>query len=159
MKDFGAGATILLIDDDPHLLPVLEIMVQTLTYCTVVTATDGVAGLERVAEAVPDCIVVDVKMPHLDGHQFARALRGDPATADIPLIILTALVQDEERFVGMATGADVYLTKPVPPQELLAAIRRAITITAEQRSQRLQALADATDQRHSFTPVQGGASQ
>ncbi|MBA3827130.1 MAG: response regulator [Ktedonobacterales bacterium] len=159
MKDFGAGATILLIDDDPHLLPVLEIMVQTFTQCRVVTAVDGVAGLERVAETMPDCIVVDVKMPHLDGHQFARALRGDPATAEIPLIILTALVQDAERFAGMATGADVYLTKPVPPQELLAAIQRAVTITAEQRNQRLQALVEASEQRHSDVPPKGAPTR
>jgi CheY-like chemotaxis protein len=158
LKDFGTGATILLIDDDPHLLPILEIMVQTFTHCTVVTATNGIEGLERVAEAIPDCIVVDVKMPELDGHQFARALRGDPATEDIPLIILTALVQDDEHFAGMATGADVYLTKPVPPQELLAAIQRAITLTADQRSQRMQSLADTTDQRYSYTPMKEGAT-
>jgi len=158
MKDFGEGATILLVDDDPHLLPILEIMVQTFTHCTVVTATNGIEGLERVAEAIPDCIVVDVKMPQLDGHQFARALRGDPETAEIPLIILTALVQDDERFTGMATGADVYLTKPVPPQELLAAIRRAITVTADQRLRRMQSLADAADQRYGYTPAKEGST-
>ncbi len=156
MKDFGEGTTVLLIDDDQHLLPVLEIMVQTFTNCTVVTAADGVAGLERVAEAIPDCIVVDVKMPHLDGHQFARALRGDPATADIPLIILTALVQDDERFAGMATGADVYLTKPVPPKELLAAIRRALATTAEQRMARLQSLVQSSEMRPEHAAAQGG---
>jgi DNA-binding response OmpR family regulator len=156
MNDFDASATILLIDDDPHLLPVLAIMVQTFTGCTVVTAADGVAGLERVAEVIPDCIVVDVKMPHLDGHQFVRALRGDPETATVPLIMLTALVQDAERFAGMATGVDVYLTKPVPPQELLAAIRRALATTEEQRAQRLHALVESGD-----TPagLPGGGTQ
>jgi hypothetical protein len=53
VNSLGEGATILLIDDDPHLLPILAIMVQTMLHCRVVTATDGVAGLERVAEGIP----------------------------------------------------------------------------------------------------------
>jgi CheY-like chemotaxis protein len=76
-----------------------------------------------------------------------RILRGDPATANIPLIILTALVQDDERFAGMATGVDVYLTKPVPPKDLLAAIERAVAFTNAQRTQRLQSLVEASEGR------------
>jgi len=155
VKDFGEGATILLIDDDPHLLPVLEIMVQTYTNCTVVTATDGVEGLHRVAEAIPDCIIVDLMMPHLDGYQFILALRGDPATAEIPIIILTAFIQDSERFKGIATGADVYLTKPVVPEEIMAAIQRAIAMTQAQRVQRLQSLAEANDLKTGYMPSRG----
>jgi DNA-binding response OmpR family regulator len=140
---FGAGMTVLIIDDDPDLLPVMALTVRMLTACVVVTATNGAAGLERLVEAHPDCVIVDLKMPEIDGFQFIRAVRGDPATAATPIIILSALVQDFERYNGLAAGADRFLTKPVPPGELIAAMRAAIDASMDDRAQRQRTLAES----------------
>src|SRR5271166_4897445 len=118
--------TVLIIDDDPDLLPLLADTLHVLTDWIVITATDGAMGLERFYEAVPQCVVVDVKMPEIDGFQFIRAVRGDPSSRGIPIVVLTALPQDKDRFVGLASGADKYLVKPVDPVDLVAAIRSAI---------------------------------
>jgi CheY-like chemotaxis protein len=80
-------------------------------------------------------------MPELDGTQLTRALRGDPKTADVPIIILTAYAQEQNRRLGELSGADFYLAKPVKPSELAVKIREAIAITAEQRMARLRRLA------------------
>ena len=75
------------------------------------------------------------------GFQLVRTLRGDPDTADIPLIILTAVPQEQGNFAGMASGADYYLTKPVTIASLVTAIQHAITTSNAERALRLQRLA------------------
>jgi DNA-binding response OmpR family regulator len=81
-------------------------------------------------------------MPGLDGYQLAKALRGDPDSAETPLIMLTALAQEKNRFVGLASGADQYLVKPVTPRKLVEAVQRAVQITHAERQRRFQALAE-----------------
>ena len=132
--------TVLLVDDNLTILTMLTFGLQD--EFNVVTATDGVKGLLAFEEAQPQCVVVDVKMPNLDGFQFIRALRGDPATAQTPLVILTALHQDMGELAGLASGADRYLMKPVVPSELIPAIYAAIAVSDEQRMARLHALAN-----------------
>jgi DNA-binding response OmpR family regulator len=145
MERIGAGYTILLIDDDRGLLPSLVAMIQALTDYTVVVAENGAEGLERFYATRPHCVVVDVKMPEIDGYQFARAVRGDPDSAETPIIFLSAMAQQANRFVGLASGGDHYLVKPVKPMDLLAAIRSAITISEDERQARMQRLAEAPD--------------
>ena len=142
MKSVSEGYTILLIDDDRGLLPSLAAMIQTLTNYTVVTAENGTEGLERFFEVRPHCIVVDVKMPELDGYQFVRAIRGDPESANTPVIFLSAMSQQVNRLTGLAAGGDHYLIKPVKPLVLLEAIQAAIAVGEEERNQRLQQLAE-----------------
>ncbi len=108
----------------------------------VIVASDGAAGLQRFFEVLPDCAVVDIRMPGLNGYQFVRALRGDPATAQTPLVILSALVQDHEQLAGLLSGADSYLTKPVKILDLVRAIGRALNLTAEERQRAFQDLSD-----------------
>ena len=134
--------TILVVDDDPDLLQLITDGLQLLGHYRVVQAKDGEQGLERFFEVQPDCAIIDVVMPNLNGYQLVRALRGDPATAVTPLIVLTALAQDKNRFAGLASGADQYLIKPVSPRELIAAVARAIALGDSERAAQLQRLAE-----------------
>jgi two-component system alkaline phosphatase synthesis response regulator PhoP len=138
--------TVLAVDDNTQLLGFITDALQELGDYHIVVAHDGVEGIERCAELHPDCLIVDVKMPGLDGYQLVRALRGDPATVDIPVIILSALVQERDQLAGLLAGADQYLRKPVDPLELVEAIKRTIALSNEERRRRMQELASAEPQ-------------
>lgn len=136
---------IVIVDDNPELLMSLTFALSSQPeprFC-IVTADNGIAGLEQVSELQPHCVIIDVKMPGLEGPQLVRALRGDPATATIPLLILSAMVQDKDIQRGLYAGADEYLTKPITPDALVAAIMRTIALGANDRAARLQMLAEA----------------
>ena len=135
--------TVLVVDDNPQLLKVFAEGLPLVGAFTVITAANGIEGLERYYEIHPHCVVIDVKMPELDGYQLTRALRGDPESAITPLIILTAMGQAWDRFEGLVAGVDRYLVKPVRPSELAAAIREACALSETERLQALQALLDA----------------
>jgi CheY-like chemotaxis protein len=137
---------VLIVDDNLELLRVLSKGLELAGPFTVMTASDGAQGLERCVTHRPDCLVIDVMMPGLTGYQLVRALRGDPETADIPLILLTALAQDLERFAGLAAGADRYLLKPVRPRELAAAIQEVLTLSAQERQRRFSQLVEEEGQ-------------
>lgn len=143
MSEIGnPPATVLIVDDDPDLLQLLTDGLELLGNFTVVSATDGIQALERFYETRPDCMVIDVKMPGLNGYQLVRALRGDPDSAATPLIILSALAQDQQQFAGLALGADDYLVKLVDIQDVVAAVQRAVLIDPDERQRRIQALLD-----------------
>lgn len=135
---------VLIIDDDPALIAALSDGLELLGGYEVAVATDGASGIERFFEIKPDCVVVDVRMPRVNGYQFVRALRGDPTTAGTPIIVLSALVQDRDQLAGYLAGADAYLLKPVKLDDLLDTIDNAIHLTAEERLQRARLLADDT---------------
>jgi CheY-like chemotaxis protein len=138
----GQQYTVLIVDDNPDLLASLAFALTALGPFHVETAVDGAMGLERIEELRPDCVVVDVKMPEINGLQLVRALRGDPETATIPLVILSAMIQETDQTLGIFAGADQYLTKPTKPQVLAGAIERAIALSMEERRQRVRALID-----------------
>ena len=133
---------VLVIDDDPAVVATLADGLELVGDYEVIIASDGAEGLRSFYESLPDCVVVDVRMPRLNGYQFVRAMRGDPETAEIPIIILSALVQDHEQLAGFLSGADVYLLKPVEITELMAAIDTAINRSAEQRAEQMRLLAE-----------------
>jgi DNA-binding response OmpR family regulator len=134
---------VLLVDDDSALLAAVIDGLELVGGFEVVAASDGASGLEHFFVDQPDCVVVDVRMPGLNGYQFVRALRGDRETAQTPIIVLSALVQDHEQVAGLLTGADAYLTKPVKIADLVRAVERAIELTAAERQRRAVNLADA----------------
>jgi CheY-like chemotaxis protein len=135
--------SVLIVEDNSALL---DMLLETLPLCgpfRVFGAADGVAGLERLEEVHPQCVVVDVKMPELNGYQLVRLLRGDPDTASIPVILLTALAQERDRFVGLVSGADRFLTKPVRPTDLAQVITEVLALTEQHRQDTLRALLEA----------------
>lgn len=138
--------TVLIVDDNEQLLASLAFALKALGGFRIEVATDGMDGLIKAVELQPDCMVIDVKMPEIDGLRLVRALRGDPETAGIPLVILSALVQPADQALGMYAGADQYLTKPAKPQAVIEAIRRVIALTDEQRQRRLRDLANDDDE-------------
>lgn len=133
---------VLVVNDSDDLLAAVTFALRTLGGFVVETASDGAEGLQKAVELHPDCVVIDVVMPELNGIQLVRALRGDPATAEIPLVILSALIQESDYARGMYAGADQYLTKPTKPQDLVDAIRRAIALSDAERQERMRALAE-----------------
>jgi CheY-like chemotaxis protein len=136
----GERQTILIVDDNHDLLALITESLTMLGSFTVVTADNGADGLARAVELRPDCVVIDVRMPGIDGYQLIRALRGDPETAALPLVILTALTQDRYHIAGLLSGADQYLTKPIKPPDLVAAIQGSIRLSEADRRARLEAL-------------------
>jgi CheY-like chemotaxis protein len=136
------AGTIIMVDDNRDLLELFSDALHDLGKFTVVCAANGEEALEQAMSLHPDCMVIDIVMPQLNGFQLVHALRGDPASRDIPLVILTALAQDREQFIGLAAGADAYLVKPVAPQALIAAIRQATAISQAERVRRYLALTD-----------------
>lgn len=132
--------TVLVIDDNPTIVELIKYAVNLQGNYNVIVAYDGVQGLERIYTDHPDCVIVDVKMPRMDGYQFARCIRGDSRTANIPLIILSAMTREEDQMTGILSGADEYLTKPFKPSALNATIERVLRITPDERQRRNEQL-------------------
>ena len=117
--------TVLVAEDDHDNLIIVVTMLLHVGY-QIVEAMDGIRALEAVQEARPDLIVLDVSMPGMDGWEVCQRLKADPATADIPVIMLTAHVMAEERRKGMACGADYFLAKPVEPRTIAKVVEQHI---------------------------------
>ena len=114
--------TVLVADDDEDILQLVSFRLERAGY-TVVTAADGQQALAAAREHRPDLAVLDVMMPGLNGYEVTRQLRADEATATIPVILLTARVQEADVSRGFEAGADDYLRKPFSPQELRSRVQ------------------------------------
>ncbi len=118
---------ILIVDDEPLNIDYLEQELQELGYETV-SARDGQEALDRVAVDAPDLIVLDVRMPVMDGFTVCRTLKASETTRLIPIVIMTTLDGLEDRIKGIEAGADDFLTKPVNQRELIARIRTTLRL-------------------------------
>lgn len=114
---------ILVCDDERHIVRLIQVNLERAGYI-VVTAFDGKEGLEKAKSEKPDCCVLDVMMPYMDGFEVLKNLRREPATESLPVIMLTAKAQDKDVFDGYHYGADIYLTKPFNPMELVTFVKR-----------------------------------
>jgi len=114
-------AVILIIDDSPTELHLFQNMLEKNGFRTLV-ADSGEEGLRQAKTSRPDCILMDVVMPGMNGFQATRKLNQDPATSGIPVIIITTKAQETDKIWGMRQGAVEYLVKPVRENELVAKI-------------------------------------
>lgn len=118
---------VLLVDDDPDFVEAVKVIVQSGGY-DVRVAADGKEGLEAVEAEKPDIIILDVMMPVMDGHQACAALKTNPETKDIPIILLTAVADrvTTSKYTHrdmLESEAEDYMPKPVEPKELLELIK------------------------------------
>ncbi|MBU0499589.1 MAG: response regulator [Gammaproteobacteria bacterium] len=118
-------ANILIVDDSPTEVYVLSNILKGAGY-GVFTANDGESGVQAAREHKPDLILMDVVMPGLNGFQATRELSKDPATASIPVILVTTKDQETDKTWGMRQGAKGYVVKPVADAELIAKIRATL---------------------------------
>jgi two-component system response regulator MprA len=114
-----AGGRVLVIEDDTEITDALRRSLRHEGY-EVRTAGDGVEALDTAAEFIPDLVVLDLGLPRLDGLEVCKQLRAD---SDVPILILTARTETDDRVTGLDSGADDYLVKPFERQEFLARIR------------------------------------
>ena len=119
--------TVLMVEDHPDIRDLVRTHLQRAGY-RVEEAPDGEAGLAAARRLVPDLILSDVMMPKMDGIELCRALKADPETNFIPVILLTAKAAQEDRLEGLREHADAYLVKPFDPAELLARIEGLIAV-------------------------------
>ena len=112
---------LLVVDDDPGLLLAVSETLRAEGY-EVATARRGADALVRVAEALPDLIISDIRMPGMDGYQLVRNLRSNARTRLVPIIFLTARDETADRIQGFRAGVDAYVTKPFEPEELAAIV-------------------------------------
>ena len=116
------AATILIVEDEPAIQELVACNLELAGHRTL-RADSAEQALRMVREALPDLIVLDWMLPGINGVEFARRLRGDSRTRSVPLIMLTARADEQDKLTGLETGADDYITKPFSPKELNARVK------------------------------------
>ncbi len=114
----ASSPTVLVVEDDPVILRLLEVNFD-LEGFGVLVAHDGQEGIDLARREKPDVVISDIMMPKVSGLELVQALKGDEATASIPIILLSAKAQTADLKSGMAAGADDYVTKPFEPLDLV----------------------------------------
>lgn len=128
---------VLVVDDEPDVLLLCRVNLEFEGY-EVTTASNGIEGLETCRSIKPDVVLLDVMMPRMDGWQTLEAIKADPELQDIPVVMLTAKVQDEDQIRGWSAGAAEYITKPFSPLSLSKVIAEVIAIDPEEEERRRQ---------------------
>lgn len=116
---------ILIVDDDREIARLVRAYLEQSGY-QVLVAYDGETALRMIRHDRPDLVVLDLMLPDRDGKDVTRVVRGDAAIAALPIIMLTARVEDYDKIVGLELGADDYVTKPFNPHELVARVRAVL---------------------------------
>jgi two-component system phosphate regulon response regulator PhoB len=116
---------ILVVDDEPETIELVEFNLRQAGF-DVSSAADGEEALKKARTQLPSLIVLDLMLPEVDGLEVCKMLRRDPATAAIPIIMLTAKAAELDRVLGLELGADDYVTKPFSPRELVLRIKKLL---------------------------------
>ena len=130
---------ILVIDDHLETVTIIQRVLQQQGY-DVISARSGARGLALAAEEVPDLILLDVMMPEMDGREVCRRLRATAQSADIPIIMFTALGEADEKLAGFDAGADDYLVKPTEPGELVERVKALLVNVAPRAAEAVTAM-------------------
>jgi len=125
--------TVLIVEDDPKIVNLLRLYLERDGFI-VATAGDGVEALELAARTHPHLVILDLMLPHIDGIDVCRKLR---ATSDVPILMLTARVDELDTLLGLSLGADDYVTKPFSPREVVARVKTILRRTARERPARV----------------------
>ncbi|MCB0183779.1 MAG: response regulator, partial [Caldilineaceae bacterium] len=139
-----AAAEILVVDDDPQIVRLVRSYLEQAGF-RVVTAEDGEVALHIIRTSRPDLVILDLMLPGRDGLSLTQLIRSDPALAPLPILMLTARVDDLDRILGLELGADDYVTKPID-YDLLRA-------TVETRLNRMQRLREMPGDRSGLTAL------
>ena len=126
-----SGETILVVDDEPKIVKTVQAYLENAGF-RVVTAEDGQMALTVFRHEKPALVILDLGLPGMDGLDVARRLHRD---TNVPLIMLTARVDEADRLIGLELGADDYVTKPFSPRELVARVRAVLRRTGAEREQ------------------------
>lgn len=129
--DRAGSDVVLIVDDVPDNLSLLHDALDESGY-TVLVATSGEAALQRASQALPDIVLLDAMMPGMDGFEVARRLKAMPATAHIPIVFMTGLLETEYLVAALEAGGVDYVTKPIKPREVMA--RMGVHLTAARRA-------------------------
>ncbi|MFC1976039.1 response regulator transcription factor [Chloroflexota bacterium] len=116
---------ILIVDDDKQIVRLVRSYLEQAGY-QVLTAYDGETALHTIRREQPDLVVLDLMLPDRDGWEITRLIRSEPSLANLPIIMLTARVEDTDKIVGLEVGADDYVTKPFNPREVVARVRAVL---------------------------------
>ena len=118
---------VLVVDDEVYILHILDFILGAESY-DVVTATNGEQALQKVREEKPDLVILDIMMPKLDGYETCRMIKNDPATKNIPVILLTAKGREVDQKLGREVGANDYMTKPFSPSKLIERVQAILGV-------------------------------
>ena len=116
---------VLVVEDEANIVESLSFLLRQAGF-EVSIANDGADALAMVGQSVPDVVLLDLMLPTMTGYEVLTRLRGSRATADVPVIVLTAKGQDEVRDASIANGANLFITKPYGNDEIVAAVRSVI---------------------------------
>jgi DNA-binding response OmpR family regulator len=125
VSNTGVRSKILVVDDEPEAVELVEFNLRQAGY-DVFTAADGAEALTKSRAKTPNLIVLDLMLPEMSGLEVCKTLRRDPATAAIPIIMLTAKAAEIDRVLGLELGADDYITKPFSPRELVLRVKKIL---------------------------------
>lgn len=121
-----ARHTVLLVDDNPQNLELLEVYMEDVPDVRVVTATNGLEALDKVRSESPDLILLDIMMPKMSGFEVCRRLKGDPKTRDILIVMVTALSETGDVERAAECGTDDYISKPIDRMALVNLARKLL---------------------------------
>ena len=114
---------ILIVDDEQDIVESLKFVLESYDY-TCYCAYNGEDGLKLARDIIPDLIILDVMMPRINGYKISRLLKFDKKYKDIPILMVTARAQEEDKLIGEETGADEYITKPFDLDEVVKIVKK-----------------------------------